>query len=613
MRIRGIKGLAGAMAVLFMLAACGGDAQLGTGPGNGGPGNGDPDPDPDPDPGFTQFQVGRIVNGTFEQGVIDIGLPQLAAGGTTGLRVDVVNASGAIITDQVVSANFVSSCISNGNSSVNPNPTDSVAGVITASYTAEGCSGNDTITVTVQGGGLTRTAQGSVQIQQANIGGAEFVSATPAVIGLSGASIPQNSTVVFRVRNNLGQPVAGQPVNFSIDNPSTGATLSSTSGATNGEGLVQTVLTAGSQPGPLRVVLSTANPLNGMVFSTQSDVLNVSTGLPTSRTISLSASRLNIPGLGCDGEPTTLNVRMADRYGNPVPAQTTAAFVTNGGAQVANSCNTGDPLGDPLTEAGVCSVLLTAQGTRPVNGRVFVRVSAQGEVGFNDLNGNGYYDAGEPFDTVAEPFFDTTFNGADAATNENGVWNPGEPFTDRNGNGVHDADATGGQFVGYRCDAPGQNCAFQTLTVWQPGIIVLSGTSPLIQGIDYVEQPMQCNPAADVCVVTSPLDLVGNTVRLTTPNQNVLVLIRIKDINDNPMPADTDVSLLSDIGEVRTGTQQVPNNIERGGNLFSFSIRGPDGDDPESGFVEVNTTVPAFTCSGAVSVTNGLFGLSYEP
>ncbi|WP_426751012.1 Ig-like domain-containing protein [Myxococcus sp. Y35] len=49
-----------------------------------------------------------------------------------------------------------------------------------------------------------------------------------------------------------------------------------------------------------------------------------------------------------------------------------------------------------------------------------------GEEAFDDLNNNGVWDSGEPFEDTTEPFVDN---------NDNGTWDPGERYVDTNGDG----------------------------------------------------------------------------------------------------------------------------------------------------------------------------------
>jgi hypothetical protein len=71
-------------------------------------------------------------------------------------------------------------------------------------------------------------------------------------------------------------------------------------------------------------------------------------------------------------------------------------------------------------------------GTRthnPRDGLGAVIVAVPGEEGFVDLNGNGVYDAGEPFVDTGEPFVDE---------DDNGVRESDEPFIDVNQSGAWD-------------------------------------------------------------------------------------------------------------------------------------------------------------------------------
>lgn len=125
----------------------------------------------------------------------------------------------------------------------------------------------------------------------------------------------------------------------------------------------------------------------------------------------------------------------------------------------------------------------------PRDGVVTVTATADGEEAFFDANGNGSYDAGEPFVDQGEPFVDA---------NDDGVWNPGEAFIDVDGslgytprNGSWDANTkiwtqtvvvftatpaeltvAGGNLLGTRWSAtPVQAC---TATAPDPGFAVLA-------------------------------------------------------------------------------------------------------------------------------------------
>ncbi len=97
---------------------------------------------------------------------------------------------------------------------------------------------------------------------------------------------------------------------------------------------------------------------------------------------------------------------------------------------------------DPQPGEQFVSHALDGCGVRthnPRDGVVTIIAIADGEEAFFDANGNGQYDAGEPFIDQGEPFIDE---------NDNGQWDPGEWFLDVDGdhaytpaNGTWDAQA----------------------------------------------------------------------------------------------------------------------------------------------------------------------------
>jgi hypothetical protein len=216
--------------------------------------------------------------------------------------------------------------------------------------------------------------------------------------------------------------------------------------------------------------------------------------------------------LTIDGTQVTVTARLADRYNNPAPDGTAVAFTTNGGI-IGGSCTT--PLANPGD--GTCKVTWVSGGTRPttkstppgVNGKAIILATAIGEESFQDTNGNGYYDAGEPFDDIGEPYRDD---------NQNNAYDVGEYFLDFNQDGVRNGPS--GSFVGITCTGnPPTSCKTNTLAIGSSNIIIMSGSTP--DGI----QPAGGTPLAAVAHgATSTYTFV------------------VQDVNNNPMPAGTTVA-----------------------------------------------------------------------
>jgi hypothetical protein len=560
-----------ALLAASVLAACGGNAELGGDSGNslggdtaGGAGG-----------GTATVRIGSLAGGSFQSGQIAIDDMDLAAGGSTGLTVDIVDSASQLASGTSYTVIFSSSCAATGTASFNQAEVTTSTGRASATYTAKGCAGSDQITAKVAANSAVLTATGTVTVLAAALGGVEFVSATPAIIGMTGSPIPSQAEMLFRLKDASGGNLAGRTVQFTLNTAVGGITLTPASATSDANGIVRTVVQAGSVATSVRVKAESVNPINGLTISSQSEVLTISTGLPDSDSVSISAERHVLDG-ACDGESTSINIRAADRYNNPVPEGTAFSFRTEGG-KINAQCVTGNPLGNPVTEAGVCSVLLTVQNPRPTDGRVTVLASALGEESFIDANGNGFYDANPPelFDDVGEAFVDY---------NENGIRDNDEPFIDGSAGGNAGVyDGSNGSFDGYVCSEPGKNCSYGTVHVSDDIVIVFSRTDA---------QPL---------IVRSPAGAIAIQVKGT---QDVGFVV--SDVNGNSFPTGTTYSLNVDVGSVLEPAVQGPfNNSSVGGDISTFTIKAPattsapGTDDVGTGTFSIN--IPASGCSGTKS------------
>jgi hypothetical protein len=284
--------------------------------------------------------------------------------------------------------------------------------------------------------------------------------------------------------------------------------------------------------------------------------LTITTGVPTQSAFSVGAVTKNIEGLKYDGVNTLIVARLADHFGNPPPAGTVVNFISEG-AKVAGSCTTSTA--GPTAESGICSVLLTSQALRPKNGRVSVLAYAVGEESFIDLNGNGVVDsASELFDAnglstvgAGEAFVDF---------NESGVKDANEPFVDFNGDNVNQG-ASDGKYKGVLCDqASGLCSASKTLHIRSSVEVVLSGSNPVIT---YEINSSRDGPITSFNVVAC--GSVVNTLNLT-----------IADVNGNPMPAGTAVSLEPSTGHIvsKSGWSIVPSTAQcmKAGDTYPLQL-----------------------------------------
>jgi hypothetical protein len=132
--------------------------------------------------------------------------------------------------------------------------------------------------------------------------------------------------------------------------------------------------------------------------------------------MTLVADKYNL-NWGFVGDKAKITVYVADTAGNPVPDGTKVQFSASAG-QIQQFCLlTGNT--DTGTNISACSVDYVVQS--PLNapsGTAKAQIIAwlQGQEAFTDLNGNGQYDANEPFYDSGIPYRDD---------NQNGQYDPG--------------------------------------------------------------------------------------------------------------------------------------------------------------------------------------------
>jgi hypothetical protein len=582
-------GFLAALAVLA-LSACGGGspssfANSGTGTGSSGASSSGAT--------TTTYRIGNGSGTTFANGVVGLSNNSVSAGGTASLSVTVVDQTGTLYTAAPVTVTFNSPCVSQGLATITasaPSTVGPTAGTVvtasgnaTATYIAKGCSGADVVTATALVGKSALTATTTVTVAAATVGSIQFVSATPTTIGLKGTGLGETSTVIFKVVDSTGGARPGASVSFSLNTTVGGMSISPATGTSAADGTVQTVVSSGTQHTSVRVTATIASP----ALSTQSSVLTVTTGIPSSNGFSIAVGAAtyggtastfacpNVEAYDIDGVSVPVTVRLADRYNNPAPDGTAVAFTTDGG-HVVGSCTT--PSGPTSPGDGTCTATWTSANPRPQlgddnpplrgKGRATILATAIGEESFTDTNGNGFWDSGEPFVNLGEPFRDD---------NENNAYDSGEYFLDFNKNGVRDAGD--GTFKGITCS--GTTCSTSTLAIGANHLIIMSSS------------------AAAVAFV-SATGFAGNGAGLTIVHSTSgSVTINVADTNGNSMAAGTKVVVSADAS---AGTlTQTPNPFVIGCNAgvggqntgFSFTAAGT----PASGNITIQVISPNGTDS----------------
>ena len=585
-------------------------------------------------PTIPVYSMGNGSGTGFVTGQLDLAVndstpaSSLAAGGTTGLLLTIVDQTGTLYIGGPVVVTFSSPCIASGASqilasgSTTPVTTITTAtGSINASYAAKGCTGTDAIKATATVAGQNISASGTVTVAAASVGSIQFVSATPTTIGLKGTGLGETSTVIFKVTDSSGGAKSGVPVIFALNTMVGGLSLSPTSQTSASDGTVRTVVSSGTVHTVVRVTASIASP----ALSTQSSQLTVTTGLPASNAFSIAvgaatygqaASTLacpNVEAAGIDGVTVPFTVRLADRYNNPVPDGTAVAFTTNGGHIVGNCTTPAATPGD-----GTCSVTWTSANPRPgidpgppaaINltygyptgypalqaaNRATIFATTIGEESFTDVNGSGFWETNDPFVHLGEPYRDD---------NENGRYDSGEYFLDFNQSGSW--DTTTNQFVGITCNGTvTQGVCGGTPGILVPGSLAIGATHLLVMStsiaqVDLYQISGSFSPATGSTAYAPSLTIPVSTPAVAASagppavsaqpavNYSGSISVQVqddsctKDTNGhcnalgNSMAAGTTITAALDntaIGTVAVTPVTIGCNADLGGELFTFSF-----------------------------------------
>ena len=277
-----------------------------------------------------------------------------------------------------VNVSFSSICAVAGTSSLDDTVT-TTNGIAQATYQAEGCVGEDTITASIDINDLSMST--TINIASSDADSIRFISATPtdiAIAGTGGAGRQETSTVLFKVVDINGVASSLQDVTFAFESAPVGTTLSSETGTTDDNGEVSVVVKSGKIAGTVRVKVEIEN--EDFVVSSISDQLSISTGLPDQDSFSFSLEDHSPESLNIDGVTVSASVLLADRFNNAVPDGTTIFFDTEGGA--IRDAETGT-IGSCITSGSGCSINWVSQNPRPEGNTL---------TSFNSLNQCAYYE-----------------------------------------------------------------------------------------------------------------------------------------------------------------------------------------------------------------------------
>jgi len=341
-----------------------------------------------------------------------------------------------------------------------PDPADTItlttdsSGIAEAWLTDNGTTGFATVTATHTLSGSSAKANVEIlAVQQITHVSTTCNGSACTIMGIKGSGFNEQAQVTFQVVDSSNHPAPGVNVSFSIANPPPGTTVTP-SAVTNAQGRVTANVSAGKVIGAFTVK---ATVIPGLV-EVESPTIGIRGAKPANKGFSLTCSPVNVGAYVSPTPPKAFdvncNVKLVDRYNNPVGTGTSVNFKAEAGsipnsiatkAYQATGSNTDEGEGtvvfstvgafppvdvDPLpADAAQVPTPREAEPTypdgvltrNPRDGLVTIIAYVRGEEFFADDNNNGTRDPDEQFVDQGEPFVDS---------NDNGVRDPGEVYID---------------------------------------------------------------------------------------------------------------------------------------------------------------------------------------
>jgi len=513
----------------------------------------------------------------------------ISAGGTLGVSVDLVDSNHERINTPTA-VTFTSNCILNGNATID-DTVFSINGSASATFEDIDCAGvsgvQDVVVASITSNGVTNIASIAMEITGEQLGSIEFVSTEPSSIVIKGSGGIEISTVTFLLKSSLGNPLAQQEVEFSLDSSVGGISLSRNSGFTNSQGLITTQVSSGTVPTVVRVTAKSTMVVNGetTTIQTQSSELSVNTGLPEQSSFTIAASVLN-PEASTIGTESIISVWLADSFNNPVPDGTTVNFTTEGGT-IESSCN---------TLSGNCSVTWTSTEPNLNDHRSTILATTLGHETFFDVNGNNVFDD-EDGDAISNENIDSGFGRQEPLPsgfvdmteawrddNENNIKDPEETkFFDDDGNGeFSDADTlfNGPQCTGSMCDVNTKKATLRKALV----LIMSRALLPKYVLSNTDQNVFYANSDSDENEIALPSIADGNSLTLR---------FRFADSAMQTLPLGTTVNVSLDGGDLKGTTSiEIGNTTLSGYRTMDFTINNIAGSIPEEAILKISIKTP---------------------
>lgn len=279
-------------------------------------------------------------------------------------------------------------------------------------------------TVTASLFGSNPEIRSELKIGVVQLSDIKYLSISRSPLGVRESGFNETAEIIFRVVDTSGRPLSGQNVSFTFTGAQSGASaisLAPLSSVSEENGLVKTIITTGTLAQTVNVIAKAQ--MGTQVVSASSDAIQIIGAKPNRKFVSFGCEYKNVGGFEDDKISLNCSVAARDRYTNIVSMPVAVRYISEAGiiTNVSNIDDQGNAYATLLTNhvrmpadvspiSGEPSYTESGKTYNPRDGLVVLVASFKGEEEFDDINGNGQYDSGEPFLDQGEPFVDENDN-----------------------------------------------------------------------------------------------------------------------------------------------------------------------------------------------------------
>jgi len=198
------------------------------------------------------------------------------------------------------------------------------------------------------------------------------------------------------------------------------------------------------------------------------------------------------------------------------------------------------------------------------------------------VNSSGYYQAGDPFSDLGEPYLDA---------NESGAYVVGDYFD--NYYNLPSYQGPSGKFVGITCS--GSSCSTSTLAIGVEHLLIMSTST--------ANAYLSVSSPTTFVNISSGVSIAASAPSPAAPNTGSFGVL-ITDTNGNPMPAGTTIAVSSSLTVSINGTgSSVTTGCNASGGPTTSYYTIPGGHTTGGDVVVIGLTAPTSAGSASITVT----------